>query len=42
LLKRTAGSDKDKLELIGHTSTAQLRDYQDVDLQDLRSITDQL
>lgn len=42
LLKRAQGSDKDKLELIGHTSTAQLRDYQDVDLQDLRSITDQL
>ncbi len=42
LLKRAAGSDKDKLELIGHASTAQLRDYQDVDLQDLRSITDQL
>lgn len=42
LLKRAAGSDKDKLELIGHTSTAQLRDYQDVDLQDLRQITDQL
>ena len=42
LLKRAAGSDKDKLELIGHTSTAQLREYQDVDLQDLRSITDQL
>ena len=42
LLKRASGSDKDKLELIGHTSTAQLRDYQDVDLQDLRSITDQL
>lgn len=42
LLKRAPGSDKDKLELIGHTSTAQLREYQDVDLQDLRSITDQL
>lgn len=42
LLKRASGSDKDKLELIGHTSTAQLREYQDVDLQDLRSITDQL
>lgn len=42
LLKRASGSDKDKLELIGHTSTAQLRDYQDVDLQDLRGITDQL
>ena len=42
LLKRAAGSDKDKLELIGHTSTAQLRDYQDVDFEDLRSITDQL
>ena len=41
-LKRASGSDKDKLELIGHTSTAQLRDYQDVDFEDLRSITDQL
>ena len=42
LMKRVQGAEKDKLELIGHTSTAQLREYQDVDLQDLRSITDQL
>lgn len=41
LMKRTVGSDKDKLSLIGHTSTEQLRDYQDVDYEDLRAITDQ-
>lgn len=42
LLKRVSGSDTDKLALIGHTTTEQLRDYQDVDYQDLRAITDQL
>ena len=42
LLKRTSGSDKDKLELIGHTTDEMLRYYQDVDLDDLRKITDQL
>lgn len=42
LMKRTEGSDTDKLALIGHTSTAQLRDYQDVSYDDLRAITDQL
>ena len=42
LLKRASGSDADKLALIGHTSTDQLRDYQDVPLEDLRAITDQL
>ena len=42
LLKRAAGADKDKLELMGHTSTSQLRDYQDVDYADLRGLTDQL
>lgn len=42
LLKRAQGSDTDKLALIGHTSTDQLRDYQDVPLEDLRAITDQL
>lgn len=40
LIKRVAGADKDKLELIGHTSTEMLRHYQDVDLADLRRITD--
>ncbi len=42
LLKKTAGSDTDKLALIGHTSTDQLREYQDVRYDDLRAITDQL
>jgi integrase len=40
LIKRVAGADKDKLELIGHTSTEMLRHYQDVDLKDLKKITD--
>ena len=42
LMKRAKGSDADKLALIGHTSTDQLRDYQDVPVEDLRAITDQL
>ena len=42
LLKRVPGADKDKLELIGHSSDEQLRYYQDVDLDDLRRITDQI
>ncbi|MEG2000577.1 MAG: tyrosine-type recombinase/integrase [Evtepia sp.] len=40
LLKRVGGADKDKLELIGHTSEEMLRYYQDVSLDDLRKITD--
>lgn len=42
LMKRARGSDTDKLALIGHTSTDQLREYQDVSFADLRAITDQL
>lgn len=42
LMKRVPGADKDKLELIGHTSTAMLSYYQDVSLDDLRAITDAL
>lgn len=42
LMKRVGGADKDKLELIGHTSTEMLRHYQDVDYADLRAITDAL
>lgn len=42
LMKRVDGSDKDKIELIGHASAEQLRYYQDVDLDDLRRITDAL
>ena len=40
LMKRVDGSDKDKLELIGHTSTEMLRHYQDISIDDLRRITD--
>ena len=40
LMKRVGGADKDKLELIGHTSDEMLRYYQDVSLDDLRKITD--
>ena len=42
LMKRVQGSDTDKLALIGHTSTDQLREYQDVSFADLKAITDQL
>ena len=42
LMKKAKGSDTDKLALIGHTSTEQLREYQDVRFEDLRAITDQL
>lgn len=40
LMKRVAGANKDKLELIGHSSDEMLRYYQDVTLEDLRKITD--
>lgn len=42
LMKRVAGADKDKLELIGHTSTEMLRYYQDVSISDLKKITDKI
>ena len=42
LMKRVEGSDKDKLELIGHASGEMLRYYQDVDYNDLRKITDMI
>lgn len=42
LMKGVKGPDTDKLALIGHTSTDQLRDYQDVRYEDLRAITDNL
>jgi integrase/ribosomal protein L40E len=42
MLKRVDGGDKDKLELIGHTSAEMLRYYQDVEFSDLRKITDAL
>ena len=40
LMKRVDAPDKDKLELMGHTSTSQLHHYQDVSYEDLRKITD--
>ena len=42
LLKAVQAPDADKLALIGHTTTAQLRDYQDVRFEDLRAITDNM
>ena len=42
LMNRVDGADKDKLELIGHTSSEMLRHYQDVSLADLRKVTDAL
>lgn len=42
LLKRAQGNDTDKLALIGHSSTSQLRDYQDVNFSDLRALTDKI
>lgn len=38
MLKNVTGSDKDKLSLIGHTSTEMLRYYQDTDIESLRRI----
>ncbi len=42
LMKGVNAPDKDKLRLIGHTSTEMLRHYQDVDIEGLRKITDAL
>lgn len=42
LMKRISGADKDKLELIGHSSSEMLRYYQDVTVADLKRITDVL
>lgn len=39
-MKNVPGADKDKLALIGHTSTEMLRHYQDVDIEGLRRIID--
>lgn len=39
LMKNVQAPDKDKLALIGHTSTEMLRHYQDVDIEGLRRIT---
>lgn len=42
LMKRVQGVEKDKLELMGHSSGEMLRYYQDVAVDDLRRITDAL
>ena len=39
LMKRVDGADKDKQELIGHASAEMLRYYQDVEIADLKRIT---
>ena len=38
LMKRVGGADKDKQELIGHSSSEMLRYYQDVEVEDLKKI----
>lgn len=38
MLKNTAGADKDKMKLIGHSSAEMLRYYQDTDTESLRRI----
>lgn len=42
LMKQIEAPDKDKLELMGHTSTEMLRHYQHVSYDDFRRITDVL
>ena len=42
LMKNIPAADKDKLELIGHSSEEMLRYYQSVNLEDLRKITNSL
>lgn len=40
LMKNVSGAAGDKMALIGHANEAQLRDYEDINLADLRKITD--
>ncbi len=42
LMKNVDAAEKDKMELIGHASAEMLRYYQDVNLEDLRAITNSL
>lgn len=42
LMKAVQAPDKDKLELMGHTSTEMLQHYQHVHYEDLRNITDRI
>ena len=42
LMKKVDAPSKDKLELIGHTSEEMLRYYQDVNIEDLKKITDKI
>jgi len=42
LMKKVDAPSKDKLELIGHASEEMLRYYQDVNIEDLRRITDKI
>lgn len=42
MMKRVEAPERDKLELIGHTSGEMLRYYQDVSFGDLRAVTDKI
>lgn len=42
LMKNVEGADKDKLSLIGHTSTEMLRYYQDTNIDDLKKIINKI
>lgn len=42
LMKGVIAPDKDKMKLIGHASAEMLRDYQDVNLEDLKKIIDSI
>lgn len=42
LMKNIIADDRDKLELMGHTSTEMLRHYQHINYEDLRKITDKI
>ena len=42
LMKRVEGPSKDKQELIGHASEEMLKYYQDVEISDLKRITDKI
>jgi len=42
LMKKVDAPSKDKLELMGHTSEEMLRYYQDVNIEDLKKITDNI
>lgn len=42
MMKRVDGADRDKLELMGHSSGEMLRYYQNVEYENLKKITDSI